>query len=66
MPQGSSVAPSWFTMVVNEVVKGLDRVLAYFDDAIVFNTDPIQLIANMRLFVLASAPAKSALRKLFI
>jgi len=50
MPQGSSVAPPWFTMVVNEVVKGLDRVLAYFDDAIVFNTDPIQHIANMRLF----------------
>ena len=49
MPQGSSVAPPWFTMVVNEVVKGLDHVLAYPDDVIVFNADPIQHDANIPL-----------------
>ncbi|CAB1110070.1 unnamed protein product [Ectocarpus sp. CCAP 1310/34] len=51
MPQGSSVAPSWFTMVINEVVKGLDHVLAYLDDVIVFDADPGHRVANIRLFL---------------
>ncbi|CAB1097130.1 unnamed protein product [Ectocarpus sp. CCAP 1310/34] len=51
MPQGSSVAPSWFTMVINEVVKGPDHVLAYLDDVIVFDADPVHHVANTRLFL---------------
>ncbi|CAB1103025.1 unnamed protein product [Ectocarpus sp. CCAP 1310/34] len=51
MPHGSSVAPSWFTMVINEVVKGLDHVLAYLDDVIVFDADPVHHVANIRLFL---------------
>ncbi|CAB1116433.1 unnamed protein product [Ectocarpus sp. CCAP 1310/34] len=48
---GSSVAPSWFTMVINEVVNGLDHVLAYLDDVIVFDADPVHHVANIRLFL---------------
>ena len=31
MPQGSSAAPGEFVKVINEVIKGLDRVAAYLD-----------------------------------
>ncbi|CAB1111484.1 unnamed protein product [Ectocarpus sp. CCAP 1310/34] len=48
---GSSVAPSWFTMVINEVVKGLDLVLAYVEDVIVFDADPVHYVANIPLFL---------------
>ncbi|CAB1098634.1 unnamed protein product [Ectocarpus sp. CCAP 1310/34] len=75
MPRGSSVALSWFTMVINEVVTGLDHVLAYLDDVIVFDADPVHHVANIRLFLerlrkynltfLISRVA-SALRRLFI
>ena len=40
MPQGSSEAPGGFVKVINEVIKGLDRVAAYLDDVIVFDAIP--------------------------
>ena len=40
MPQGSPAVPRWFAKVINEGVKGLDRVAAYFDHVIVFDSDP--------------------------
>ena len=52
MPQRSSAAPGWFVKVVNEVIKGLDRVAAYLDDGIVFDADPSRHVANMKDFFL--------------
>ena len=40
MPQGSSAFPGWFVKVINEVVKGLERVAAYLDGIIVFDPTP--------------------------
>ena len=40
MPQGSSASPGWFVKVINEVTKGLEQVVAYLDDVIVFDSDP--------------------------
>ncbi len=48
MPQGSSASPGWFVKVINEVIKGLERVAAYLDDIIVFDPDPTAHVANMR------------------
>ena len=52
MTQGSSVAPGWFVKVINEVIKGLDRVAAYLDDVIVFDADPSLHVDNMKKFFL--------------
>ena len=52
IPQGSSAAPGWFVKVINEVIKGLDRVAAYLDDGIVFDSDPSLHVTNMRDFFL--------------
>ena len=41
MPQGSSAPPGWFVKVINEVIKDLKQVMAYLDDVIVFDSDPI-------------------------
>ena len=51
-PQGSSVSPGCFVKVINEVIKGLDRVAAYLDDVIVFEADPSLHVANMKEFFL--------------
>ena len=48
MPQGSSAAPGWFVKVINEVIKGLDRVAAYLDDVMVFDPDPATHVDNIR------------------
>ena len=52
MPQGSSATPGWFVKVINEVIKGLDRVAAYLDDVIVFDADSSLHVANMIFFFL--------------
>ena len=52
MPQGSSAAQGWFVKVINEVIKGLDRVAAYLDDVIVFDADPPLHVTNMKDFFL--------------
>ena len=52
MPQGSSAAPGWFVEVINEVIKGLDRVAAYLDNVIVFDAETSLHVVNMRKFVL--------------
>ena len=52
MSQGSSAAPGWFVKVINEVIKGLDRVAAYLDDVIVFDVDPSLHVASMKEFFL--------------
>ena len=49
MPQGSSAAPGWFVKVINEVIKGLERVAAYLDDIIVYDTDSTAHTANIRV-----------------
>ena len=48
MPQGSSASPGWFVKVINEVIKGLERVAAYLDDIIVFDPTPSDHTANIR------------------
>ena len=48
MPQGSSASPGWFVKVINEVIKDLERVAAYFDDVIVFDPDPASHVDNIR------------------
>ena len=48
MPQGSSASPSWFVKVIDEVIKGLERVAAYLDDIIVFDPDPTDHVANIQ------------------
>ena len=48
MPQRCSAAPAWFVKVINEVIKGLDRVAAYLDDVIVFDADPSRHVANTK------------------
>ena len=48
MPQGSSASPGWFIKVINELIKGLDRVAAYLDNVIVFDADPSLHVANMK------------------
>ena len=40
----------WFVKVINQVIKGLDRVAAYLDDVIVFDADPSLHVANEGLF----------------
>ena len=52
MPQGSSTAPWWFVKVINEVIKGLDRLAAYLGDVIVFDADPSLHVANIKDFFL--------------
>ena len=48
MPQGSNAAPGWFVKVINEVIKGLERIAAYLDDIIVYDSDPAAHTANIR------------------
>ena len=52
MPQGSNAAPGCFDKVINEVTRGLDRVVAYLDDVIVFDTDPSDHIFTVLTFSL--------------
>ena len=40
MPQGSSALPGWFVNVINEVIKGLEKVAAYLDDVVSLDFDP--------------------------
>ena len=48
MPQGSSASPGWFVKVINEVIKGLKHVVAYFDDVVVFDSDPVAHFQTIR------------------
>ena len=48
MPHGSSALPGWFVKVINEVIKGLKQVEAYLDDAIVFDSDPVEHVRTTR------------------
>ena len=48
MPQGSSASPGWFVKVINEVIKDLKQVMAYLDDVIVFDSDPIAHVQTIR------------------
>ena len=66
MPQGSSASPGWFVKVINEVIKGLERVAAYLDDIIVFDPTPSDhttniraLFARLRRHNLKLSPAKA-------
>ena len=46
--QGSSALPGWFVKVINEVIKGLQQVAAYHDDAIAFDSDPTAHVQTIR------------------
>ena len=48
IPQGSSAAPAWFVKVINEVIKGLANVAAYFGDVIGFDPDPAAHVLNIK------------------
>ena len=48
MPQGSSASPGWFVKMINEVIKDLKQVVAYLDDVIVFDSDPIAHVQMIR------------------
>ncbi|CAB1115089.1 unnamed protein product [Ectocarpus sp. CCAP 1310/34] len=50
MPQGANTSPSWFVKVINRVVHGLERVLAYLDDVICFDEDRMGHVLNMTEF----------------
>ncbi|CAB1110148.1 unnamed protein product [Ectocarpus sp. CCAP 1310/34] len=47
MPQGANASPSWFVKVINRVVHGLERVLAYLDDDICFDEEPLGHVLNL-------------------
>lgn len=48
MPQGCNTLPGWFLNVFNEAIKGLERVVGYLDDAIVFNMDAASHLLNIQ------------------
>ena len=48
MPQGSSASPGWFVKVINEVIKGLENVVANLDDVIVFDSNLTVHVKTMR------------------
>ena len=48
MPRGSSALPGWSVKVINEVIKDLKQVAAFFDDVIVFDFDPIVHVKTIR------------------
>ena len=48
MFQGSSASPGWFVKVINVVIKDLKQVVAYLDDVIVFDSDPIAHVQTIR------------------
>ncbi|CAB1102179.1 unnamed protein product [Ectocarpus sp. CCAP 1310/34] len=47
MPQGANASPSWFIKVINRVVHGLERALAYLDEVICFDEEPLGHVLNM-------------------
>ncbi|CAB1116486.1 unnamed protein product [Ectocarpus sp. CCAP 1310/34] len=47
MPQGANASPSWFVKVINRVVHGLERVLAYLDDVRCFDEEPLGHVLNL-------------------
>ena len=68
MLQGSSASPGWFIKVIDEVIKGLARVVAYLDDVIVFDSDLKAHVKMIRAFFerlrkhnLKLSPSKSRL-----
>ena len=48
MLQGSSASSGWFVKVINKVTKGLKQVVAYLDDVIVFDSDPVAHVRTIR------------------
>ena len=60
MPQRSSAAPGWFVKVINDVIKGLGRVVAYVDDVIVFDADSSLHVATMKEFSCACESTTSS------
>ena len=54
MAQGSSASPGWFVKVTNEVIKGLEQVVANLDDVIVFGSDPP---AHVKTCLLYTSPS---------
>ena len=47
IPQGSSASPGCFVKAINEVIKGLTEVVAYFDDVIGFDYDSTALVKTI-------------------
>ncbi|CAB1117464.1 unnamed protein product [Ectocarpus sp. CCAP 1310/34] len=60
---GVNASPSWFVKVTNRVVHGLERVLAYLDDVICFDEEPLGHVLNMikrlRQYNLKLSPGKA-------
>ncbi|CAB1106574.1 unnamed protein product [Ectocarpus sp. CCAP 1310/34] len=66
MPQGANASPSWFVKVIKRVVHGLERVLAYLDDVICFDEEPlghvlslIEFSKRLRQYNLKLSPGKA-------
>lgn len=55
MPQGANASPSWFVKVINKVVHGLERVLAYLGDVNCFDEDLVSHVLDMLKFFKRSA-----------
>ena len=68
MPPGSRSSPGWLVKVINEVVKGLEQVVACLDDLVVFDSDPTAhvktiraLFERLRMHTLKLSPSKAGL-----
>ncbi|CAB1111666.1 unnamed protein product [Ectocarpus sp. CCAP 1310/34] len=45
--QGANASSPWFVKVINRVVHGLERVLAFLDDVICFDEEPLGHVLNI-------------------
>lgn len=48
MTQGSSALPGLFANVINEDTKGLEKLPAYLDEVVVFDSDPMTRVKTVR------------------
>ena len=68
MPQGRSASYGWFVKDINEGIKGLEQVVAYLDDVLVFDSDRTAhaktihaLFERLRKHSLKLSPSKASL-----
>ena len=50
-PQGAATAPGCFQRLMQRVTDGLEHVLMYLDDAIVFDASPLEHVRALREFL---------------
>ena len=47
MRQSSRASPGWFVKLIDDVIKGLEQVVAYLDDVIILRSDPTAHVKTM-------------------